>query len=54
MSQVREIRPAKKFSEEEAREATRRYLFRRFWSSGLEFWRGRYAWVLSICLGGVS
>src|SRR3954451_13315382 len=32
---------------------TRRYLFRRFWSASLGFWRTRRAWFLTISLGAV-
>ena len=53
MSQVRENRPSEQLSEAEASEATRRYLFRRFWSSGLGFWNTRRAWILTISLAGV-
>ena len=34
-------------------DATRRYLFRRFWTAGLGFWHTRRAWVLTISLGAV-
>ncbi len=53
MSEAREIPPAENLSEEESREAIRRYLFRRFWSSGFGFWRTRRAWVLTVGLAGV-
>ena len=53
MSEAREIPPAENLSEEESQEAIRRYLFRRFWSSGFGFWRTRRAWVLTIGLVGV-
>src|SRR5215208_6146020 len=53
MPQVRENRPSEQLSEAEASEATRRYLFRRFWSSGLGFWNTRRAWILTISLAGV-
>ena len=49
MSQAREL--SQQGSEAEARE--RRYLFRRFWSSGFGFWSTRRAWVLTIGLAGV-
>jgi vitamin B12/bleomycin/antimicrobial peptide transport system ATP-binding/permease protein len=53
MPQVRENRTSEQLSEAEASEATRRYLFRRFWSSGLGFWNTRRAWILTISLAGV-
>ena len=53
MSKPRDIPPAEQLSEEEVRQATRRYLFKRFWSSALGFWRTRYAWVLTAGLVGV-
>src|SRR3954467_2143122 len=53
MPQVRDNRPSEQLSEAEARDATRRYLFRRFWSSGLRFWRTRRAWILTLGLAGV-
>src|SRR3954447_6548651 len=53
MSKVREIRPRKKLSEADKEDAIRRYLFRRFWSAGLGYWRTRRAWVLTIGLAGV-
>jgi putative ATP-binding cassette transporter len=53
MSEAREIPPAENLSEEESQEAIRRYLFRRFWSSGFGFWSTRRAWVLTLGLVGV-
>ena len=53
MPQVSENHAEEKLSEAEAEQATRRYLFRRFWSSALGFWRTRRAWYLSIGLGAV-
>jgi hypothetical protein len=48
MAEVRENEPSEQLSEAEASEAARRYLFRRFWTSGLGFWNTRRAWVLTI------
>jgi putative ATP-binding cassette transporter len=53
MSKVREIRPGEKLSEADKEDAIRRYLFRRFWSAGLGYWRTRRAWMLTIGLAGV-
>ena len=47
MSETREMPPDANLSEEESQDAIRRYLFRRFWSSGLGFWRTRAAWYLT-------
>lgn len=53
MSETREMQPDANLSEEGSRDAIRRYLFRRFWSSGLGFWRTRTAWYLTAGLVGV-
>src|SRR6187401_2054205 len=53
MAEVRENEPSEQLSEAEASEAARRYLFRRFWTSGLGFWNTRRAWVLTIGLAAV-
>src|SRR3954453_20267492 len=53
MSKGREIWAGKKLPEEDKEAPTRRYLFRRFWSAGLGYWRTRRAWVLTIGLAGV-
>jgi putative ATP-binding cassette transporter len=53
MSEVRENQPSEQLSEAEASEAARRYLFRRFWTSGLGFWNTRRAWILTFGLAGV-
>src|SRR6476620_5209177 len=53
MSEVRENQPSEQLSEAEASEAARRYLFHRFWTSGLGFWKTRRAWVLTLSLGAV-
>jgi putative ATP-binding cassette transporter len=53
MSQARKNLPSEQLSEEEKGAITRRYLFRRFWSISLGFWRTRGAWILTIALGAV-
>jgi vitamin B12/bleomycin/antimicrobial peptide transport system ATP-binding/permease protein len=51
MPQVREDPATEELlSDAEASQAARRYLFRRFWSSGLKFWSTRRAWVLTLGL----
>lgn len=53
MPQAGEIQPSRQLSEAEAEANERRYLFRRFWSSGLKFWSTRRAWILTIGLAAV-
>lgn len=53
MPQVSENTPNERLSGAETEEAERRYLFRRFWSSALGFWRTRRAWYLTVGLGTV-
>lgn len=45
--------PTDELSGAEKEAATRRYLFRRFWSSALGFWSTRRAWVLTIGLTAI-
>ena len=53
MPQAHEIHSSTELSEAEAEASERRYLFRRFWSSGLSFWSTRRAWILTIGLAAV-
>lgn len=53
MSKKPEKTPTEELSGAEKEAATRRYLFKRFWSSALGFWSTRRAWVLTIGLAAV-